>query len=185
MRYGEPAGAARAERDAAYADAMRDVARRFPADVDAQVLFADAMLNLRPWNQWTRDGRPQPGTLELVARPRRRRLAAPAEARRRVPLLHPRGRSVRDARACAAVRGAAAAADARRRPCRPHAGARLSARRPVRSRRRARTSRRSKPTTAISRPRGRRPGSIRCSTRRTTCTSSGRPTCCRASARRR
>jgi tetratricopeptide (TPR) repeat protein len=24
------------------------------------------MLNLRPWNQWTRDGRPQPGTEELV-----------------------------------------------------------------------------------------------------------------------
>jgi tetratricopeptide (TPR) repeat protein len=67
VRFGEPAGAARAERDAAYAAAMRRVARRFPADADAQVLFADAMLNLRPWNQWTRDGRPQPGTLELVA----------------------------------------------------------------------------------------------------------------------
>ena len=67
VRFGEPAGAARAERDAAYAAAMRRVSRRFPADADAQVLFADAMLNLRPWNQWTRDGRPQPGTLELVA----------------------------------------------------------------------------------------------------------------------
>jgi tetratricopeptide (TPR) repeat protein len=66
LRYGEPAGAARADRDLAYANAMRDVAKRFPDDIDAQVLFADAMLNLRPWNQWTRDGRPQPGTLELV-----------------------------------------------------------------------------------------------------------------------
>jgi tetratricopeptide (TPR) repeat protein len=66
VRYGEPAGAARAERDAAYAAAMRDVAKRFPADIDAQTLFADAMLNLRPWNQWTRDGRPQPGTVEVV-----------------------------------------------------------------------------------------------------------------------
>ena len=65
-RYGEPAGAARADRDLAYADAMREVARRFPDDADAQVLFADAMLNLRPWNQWTREGKPQPGTLELV-----------------------------------------------------------------------------------------------------------------------
>ena len=65
-RYGEPAGAARADRDLAYANAMRAVARRFPDDADAQVLFADAMLNLRPWNQWTREGRPQPGTLELV-----------------------------------------------------------------------------------------------------------------------
>jgi len=66
VRYGEPAGAARADRDLAYANAMRDVAKRFPDDADAQVLFADSMLNLRPWNQWTRDGRAQPGTLELV-----------------------------------------------------------------------------------------------------------------------
>jgi tetratricopeptide (TPR) repeat protein len=65
-RYGEPAGAARADRDLAYANAMREVARRFPGDPDAQVLFADAMLNLRPWNQWTREGKAQPGTLELV-----------------------------------------------------------------------------------------------------------------------
>lgn len=66
VRYGEPAGAERAARDTAYAAAMRRVARRFAGSVDAQTLFADAMLNLRPWNQWTRDGRPQPGTRELV-----------------------------------------------------------------------------------------------------------------------
>jgi pimeloyl-ACP methyl ester carboxylesterase/tetratricopeptide (TPR) repeat protein len=66
VRYGEPAGASRADRDLAYANAMRTVATRYPGDFDAQVLFADAMLNLRPWNQWTRDGKPQPGTLELV-----------------------------------------------------------------------------------------------------------------------
>jgi tetratricopeptide (TPR) repeat protein len=45
---------------------MRQAARQFRSDPDVQVIFADAMLNLRPWNQWTRDGRPQPGTLELV-----------------------------------------------------------------------------------------------------------------------
>ncbi len=66
-RYGEPGGIARAARDSAYARAMRTVARRYPNDADIQVFFADAMLNLRPWNQWTRDGRPQPGTEELVA----------------------------------------------------------------------------------------------------------------------
>ncbi len=66
LRYGEPAGAARSERDGAYAAAMRGVAGRFPDDVDVLTLFADAMLNLRPWNQWTRDGRPQPGTEELI-----------------------------------------------------------------------------------------------------------------------
>ena len=66
-RVADPAGADRAARDSAYADAMRDVARRWPDDADAQVLLADALLNLRPWNQWTRDGAPQPGTLEVVA----------------------------------------------------------------------------------------------------------------------
>lgn len=66
-RFGEPAGTARAARDSAYAAAMREVARRFPDDVDTQVLFADAMMNLRPWSQWTRDGKPQPGTEEVVA----------------------------------------------------------------------------------------------------------------------
>lgn len=66
QRYGEPAGADRAARDSAYAAAMHRVAQRFPDDADAQVLFADAMLDLRPWNQWTRAGKPQPGTLELV-----------------------------------------------------------------------------------------------------------------------
>ena len=67
VRYAEPAGAARPARDSAFANAMRRVAAKYPADQDIQVIFADAMLNLRPWNQWTRDGRPQPGTLELVA----------------------------------------------------------------------------------------------------------------------
>lgn len=66
QRYGEPAGADREARDSAYAAAMRTVAQRFPDHADAQVLYADAMLNLRPWNQWTRAGQPQPGTLELV-----------------------------------------------------------------------------------------------------------------------
>jgi tetratricopeptide (TPR) repeat protein len=66
-RYGQPAGVTRAARDSAYAAALRDVALRFPDDADAQVLFADALLNLRPWNQWTRAGQPQPGTLEVVA----------------------------------------------------------------------------------------------------------------------
>ena len=66
VRFGEPAGAARAKRDSAYANAMRSVARRFPEDIDAQVLFADAMMNLRPWSYWTREGNAQPGTEELV-----------------------------------------------------------------------------------------------------------------------
>ncbi|HYD51363.1 MAG TPA: hypothetical protein VEA99_02000, partial [Gemmatimonadaceae bacterium] len=66
-RFGDPAGADRAARDSAYAASMAEVARLYPRDDDAQVLYADALLNLRPWNQWTREGMPQPGTLDAVA----------------------------------------------------------------------------------------------------------------------
>jgi tetratricopeptide (TPR) repeat protein len=60
-------GGDRAALDRAYADAMREVAREFPADLEAATFFADAMMNLRPWNLWTPDGQPQPGTQEIVA----------------------------------------------------------------------------------------------------------------------
>src|SRR5262249_37235150 len=52
--------------DAAYADAMRDVSHRYPNDLDAATLFAESLMDLRPWNLWTLDGQPQPGTQEIV-----------------------------------------------------------------------------------------------------------------------
>lgn len=66
-RHSASPAADRAALDRAYADAMREVARRFPADLDAATLFADAVMNLRPWSLWTPEGKPQPGTEELVA----------------------------------------------------------------------------------------------------------------------
>ena len=53
--------------DSAYANAMREVATRFPKDADVVTLFAEAMMDLRPWDFWTIDGMPQPGTEEIVA----------------------------------------------------------------------------------------------------------------------
>jgi tetratricopeptide (TPR) repeat protein len=66
-RYAAAGDGDRSRLDLAYADAMREVARRHPADLDAQVLFAEALMNLRPWDHWTRDGQPQPGTEEILA----------------------------------------------------------------------------------------------------------------------
>jgi tetratricopeptide (TPR) repeat protein len=66
-RHSASPGADRAALDRAYADAMREVARRFPDDLDAATLFADALMNLRPWSLWTPAGAPQPGTAEIVA----------------------------------------------------------------------------------------------------------------------
>lgn len=57
----------RAANDRAYADAMREVARGLPDDLDAATLFAEALMDLRPWNYWTPDGKPYPETPEMVA----------------------------------------------------------------------------------------------------------------------
>lgn len=50
-----------------YSDAMREVVKKYPDDLDAAVLFAESLMMLRPWQLWTLDGEPAPGTPELVA----------------------------------------------------------------------------------------------------------------------
>ena len=50
-----------------YADAMRDLSRRFPDDLDAATLYAESLMNLRAWKLWTLDGRPAEHTEEIVA----------------------------------------------------------------------------------------------------------------------
>ncbi len=52
--------------DEAYAKAMRSVAQRFSQDADAATLFAEALMDLRPWDFWKLDGTPQPGTNEIL-----------------------------------------------------------------------------------------------------------------------
>ena len=66
-RYANPQPADRSGLDRAYANAMRDVWRSFPNDPDVGALFAEAMMDLRPWDQWTAQGKPQPGTDEILA----------------------------------------------------------------------------------------------------------------------
>jgi tetratricopeptide (TPR) repeat protein len=50
-----------------YRDAMREVAEKYPDDLDAATLFAEAGMNLHPWGLWKHDGTPQEGTEEIVA----------------------------------------------------------------------------------------------------------------------
>ncbi len=50
-----------------YSDAMRAMVQKYPDDVDAATMFAESLMMLRPWQLWTLDGEPAPGTLELVA----------------------------------------------------------------------------------------------------------------------
>jgi tetratricopeptide (TPR) repeat protein len=66
-RYANPQPDDRSPLDRAYADAMREVWKAFPKDPDAGALFAEAMMNLRPWEQWTPEGQPNPGTDEILS----------------------------------------------------------------------------------------------------------------------
>lgn len=65
-RYAAPAPASRAPLDSAYASAMALVARQFPEDLDAQVLYAESLMDLRPWDYWDAQGKPNPGLEPLV-----------------------------------------------------------------------------------------------------------------------
>jgi tetratricopeptide (TPR) repeat protein len=67
QRYANPQPDDRSGLDRAYADAMRGVWRSFPRDADVGALFAEAMMDLRPWDQWTPEGQAQPGTDEIIA----------------------------------------------------------------------------------------------------------------------
>jgi tetratricopeptide (TPR) repeat protein len=66
-RYAWPPPDDRRPLDEAYATAMAKLHARFPDDVDVAALYAEALLDLRPWDQWTPEGKPQPGTDEVLA----------------------------------------------------------------------------------------------------------------------
>jgi tetratricopeptide (TPR) repeat protein len=66
-RYTADPAADRAALDRAYADAMRAVRAKYPKDDDVTVLFAESLMDLRPWKFWNQDGTPADGTLEIVA----------------------------------------------------------------------------------------------------------------------
>ena len=53
--------------DRDYRDAMREVYRRFPDDLDAATLYAESIMVLNPWNFWSKDGTPNDGTEEMLA----------------------------------------------------------------------------------------------------------------------
>jgi hypothetical protein len=62
----------------AYKDAMKELVRRYPNDVDAAVLYAEALMDLNPWKFWAPDGIPAEGTAEIVATLERVLARAPA-----------------------------------------------------------------------------------------------------------
>jgi tetratricopeptide (TPR) repeat protein len=49
-----------------YHEAMREVSKKYPDDLDAATLFAESGMNLHPWGLWHVDGSPEAGTEEIV-----------------------------------------------------------------------------------------------------------------------
>ena len=56
-----------AVREQAYSDAMGTLSKKFPEDLDVATLYAESLMNLRPWRLYTKDGMPEPGTDAIVA----------------------------------------------------------------------------------------------------------------------
>ncbi len=49
-----------------YKDAMKALAQAFPNDLDAATLYAESLMDLRPWQLYANDGTPNEGTAEIV-----------------------------------------------------------------------------------------------------------------------
>ena len=64
---GKPPGGDRTALNQAYAKQMEKVWLRFAADPDVATLYADAVMNTRPWDYWKKDGTPQPGIVSAKA----------------------------------------------------------------------------------------------------------------------
>jgi tetratricopeptide (TPR) repeat protein len=65
-RYSSDPAADLKQLQVAYKTAMAALARRYPADLDAQTLYAESLMDLRPWQLWTRDGKPSDVTEEVM-----------------------------------------------------------------------------------------------------------------------
>jgi len=65
-RYALPQPEDRSPLDEAYAKAMGSVRSRFPKDADVAALYAEALMDVHPWDQWTSDGKARPGTQEIL-----------------------------------------------------------------------------------------------------------------------
>jgi tetratricopeptide (TPR) repeat protein len=66
-RYSQDLKADRAALARRYSQAMGDLVRRYPEDLDAATLYAESLMNLRPWKLWTLDGKPAEGTPQILA----------------------------------------------------------------------------------------------------------------------
>ncbi|MBK6725228.1 MAG: hypothetical protein IPG58_18790 [Acidobacteria bacterium] len=66
-RYARDTSTDRQKLAVEYKTAMSELVRQYPDDLDAATLYAESMMNLRPWQLWSLDGKPAEGTLDILA----------------------------------------------------------------------------------------------------------------------
>jgi tetratricopeptide (TPR) repeat protein len=67
-RYAQNPPEDRRALDQAYATAMAGLVQQYPDDLDAATLYAEALMDLQPWDYWDAEGRPTGNTAEVVSR---------------------------------------------------------------------------------------------------------------------
>lgn len=67
MRYSSDPNADLKKLAHEYSSAMGALAKNYPDDPDASTIYAESMMDLRPWGLWKLDGTPSEGTLEIIA----------------------------------------------------------------------------------------------------------------------
>jgi pimeloyl-ACP methyl ester carboxylesterase/tetratricopeptide (TPR) repeat protein len=66
-RYSSDINLDRHKLEVDYKNAMGQLSKDYPDDLDAATLYAESMMDLRPWHLWSLDGKPAEDTLEIVA----------------------------------------------------------------------------------------------------------------------
>ena len=67
LRYSNDPNADLKKLAADYSRAMGALSKKYPNDLDLATLYAESMMDLRPWKFWSTEGKPAPQTEEIVA----------------------------------------------------------------------------------------------------------------------
>ncbi len=67
QRYAEHPPEDRSALDQAFADAMREVVKQYPDDLDARAIYAESLMDTMPWDYWDEDDNPRAATREVLA----------------------------------------------------------------------------------------------------------------------
>jgi len=65
-RYSGESSSNRIKFDRAYTEAMKNLHDKYPEDLDIATLYGESIMDLSPWNYWTRDGKPYPDTVKAM-----------------------------------------------------------------------------------------------------------------------